>query len=318
VTPKVSIITASYTLDRLADVKQLLDSVHRQTSNDFNMFIVVERTLEMVDRILEYISEKKYANMRVIYNEGPGGASANRNLALQKAEGDIIAFVDDDAVINPDWVEEIIKAFDEDDSVIGVTGPILPLWQTGSADWVSPEFYWIFSCTAGDLAEKVEVRNGYCTNLSFKKEAFEKAGLFNTELGVKGRGWGGWQEPGGEETELAIRIKDVTGKRIIYSPKVTVYHKVYAYRLSRNFTSRRAFWEGYGKALLNKKFRSRDKKANVLATERSLLKRILFFRLPRTLKLLFSKPGTAFRQLGLIITVLSCVAAGYARFYLTN
>jgi glucosyl-dolichyl phosphate glucuronosyltransferase len=97
-----------------------------------------------------------------------------------------------------------------------------------------------------------------------------------------------------------------------------VQHKVYAYRLSGNFISRRAFWEGYGKALLNKKFRSRNNKVNVLATERSLLKKILFYRLPRTIKLVFSKPSTGFRQFGLIITVLSCVAAGYIRFHLTN
>lgn len=317
-TPKVSIITATYTLDRLDDVKQLLDSVNRQTDNNYDMFVVVERTPELVDKISAYISEKKYANIQLVYNDGPGGASANRNLAINKAKGDIIAFVDDDAVVSPDWVSGIVKTFTEDDSVIGVTGPILPLWQDGAADWVSPEFYWIFSCTAGDSEEKIEVRNGYCTNLSFKKEAFEKAGLFNTDLGVKGRGRGGWQEPGGEETELAIRIRDITGKRIVYSPDVSVQHKVYAYRLSCNFISRRAFWEGYGKALLNKKFRSRDNKANVLATEHSLLKKILFYRLPRTFKLIFTKPGTGFRQFGLIVTVLSCVAAGYMKYYLTN
>lgn len=314
--PKVSIITATYTLDRLPDVKQLLDSVNRQTNPDFDLFIVVERMPELVEMISAYIAENNYCSMKVIYNQGPGGASANRNLAIGQAEGEIIAFVDDDAVVSTDWVSEIVRVFSEDESVIGVTGPITPLWQTDTAaDWVPPEFYWIFSCTGSSFNEKVEVRNGYCTNLSFKKEAFQKVGLFDTGLGVKGRGRGGWQEPGGEETELAIRIKDITGKRIVYDPAVIVQHRVYAYRLSRNFISRRAFWEGYAKALLSKRFRERGKKNGVLATERSLLKKILFFRLPLTFALLFNKPRLACRQLGLIITVLSCVAAGYLRFY---
>ena len=146
--PKVTVITATYTLERLNDVKQLLDSINRQTNRDFDMFIVVERVPALVEMISAYISENKYQNMAVIFNEGPGGASANRNLAIGRAAGDIIAFVDDDAAVSPDWVNEIIRVFEEDESVIGVTGPITPLWHTDTAaDWVPPEFYWIFSCT---------------------------------------------------------------------------------------------------------------------------------------------------------------------------
>ena len=312
--PRVSIITATYTPERLTDVQQLLDSVTRQTSRDFEMIVVVERARELIDVIAAYTMEKKYNNIELVYNEGPGGASANRNLAIPRAKGDIIAFVDDDAVLSPDWVAEIIRSFDDDSSVIGVKGPILPLWQDKKEEWVPPEFFWIFSCTAGELNEKTEVRNGYCTNLSFRKEAFDKAGLFNIGLGVKGRGKGGWQEPGAEETELAIRIRDATGKRIVFNPKIIVQHKVYAYRLSGSFISRRAFWEGYGKALLKMKFKSAGKKSGVLTTEYSLLRKIISYRLPRSLGLLFRKPRNAFRQLGLIITVLSCVAAGYLRF----
>jgi glucosyl-dolichyl phosphate glucuronosyltransferase len=309
--PKVSIVTATYSTGRLKDIKQLLDSANRQTSTDFDMSIIVEREPKIAEDLINYISKNQYSNMAVIYNDGPGGASANRNLAIQKARGNIIAFVDDDAVLNPGWVEAIVQAFDEDTSVIGVTGPILPLWQIDSGGWVPPEFYWIFSCTNDDEQNKVEVRNGYCTNLSFKKEAFHIAGVFNVDLGVKGRDRRGWQEPGGEETELAIRIQNTTGKRIIYNPKVIVQHKVYSYRLTGGFITRRAFWEGYAKALIKDRFRSMEKGSDVLATEHALLKRILFFRLPRSFKLLFYQPRSATRQIGLIFTVLTCVFAGY-------
>jgi glucosyl-dolichyl phosphate glucuronosyltransferase len=315
---KVSIITSCYTSERLKDIKQLIDSIASQTNQNFEALIVAERSIELKDTIANYIQEKGYLHIKVLFNTGPHGISAARNLAISQAEGDILAFVDDDAVVDYQWVNAIIKSFEGDESIVGVTGPIKPLWEKLSMVWFPPEFYWIFSCTSNDPAEKIEVRNGYGTNLSFDRRAFIKCGLFDPELGVKGRGKKGWQEPGAEETELSIRITKSTGKRIIFNPDVRVEHRVYSYRISNKFISKRAFWEGYAKSLLKSKLRKSGENNKVLSTEYNLLKRILFHRIPNDFILLFRTPKTAIRQMGIVCLVLPCVAAGYIKRILSS
>ena len=184
-------------------------------------------------------------------------------------------------------------------------------------NWFPREFYWIFSCTHLDIEEMTEVRNGYGTNLSFRREAFDNEQLFRTTLGVKGRGKAGWQEPGAEETEFSLRVRRITGKRIIYHPQVKVKHKVYQYRLNRQFVVKRAYWEGYAKALLRRWYRSADSKAPVLSVEYDLLRRILFRLLPQIARLLFRQPINALRQLIIVFTVLTCLACGYTGYYVS-
>jgi glycosyltransferase involved in cell wall biosynthesis len=307
-TNQISIITTSYTMDRLKDVTELLDSIEAQTYQNIETLIVTERSPELADSIRKYIAEKGYPHMQVLYNEGEWGASSARNLAIGQAKGDIIALVDDDALLFPDWAEETVKTYVQDGSLISVTGPILPQWEE-PAGWFPRELYWIFSCTYWDMTEKTEVRNGYGTNLSFRREAFDSGERFNTSLGVRGRGQRGWQEPGGEEVEFSLRVQRKTGKRIIYNPQVRVKHKVYRYRLEGGFIAKRAYWEGYAKAMLNRWYRPSGKA--VLSTEYELLRRILFRLLPQIASRLFRQPLIALRQLWVVFMVLTCVAGGY-------
>jgi len=307
---KISIITTSYTKDRLNDIIEMLDSIQAQTYHNIETVFVAERSPELADSIRRYMAEKGYSNMQVLYNDGEWGISSARNLAIGQVKGDVIAFVDDDALLFPDWAEETVKTYAEDSSVIGVTGPILPLWEQESMSWFPQELYWIFSCTYWDMAEKTEVRNGYGTNISFCREAFDSGELFRTSLGVKGRGESGWLEPGAEEAELSLRIRRKTGKRIIYNPQVRVKHKVYRYRLRAMFIAKRAYWEGHAKAMLKRWYHSAEGKT-VLSTEHELLHRILFKLLPQMLGRLFHQPLIALRQLWLVTMVLSCVASGY-------
>lgn len=311
-TPLVSIVTTSYTMDRLKDITELLDSLNAQTYKNTETLVVAERLPELADSIKKYIAGKGYAGMRVLFNEGEWGSYPSRNLAAGEAKGDIIAFVDDDALPFSNWVERMVRVYAGDSSVVGVTGPILPLWQDKSMKWFPRELYWIFSCTYREFLERTEVRNGFCTNLSFLREAFESCGRFKSSL--VGEGWGksDWQQPAAQETELCLRVKKGTGKRIVYDPGVRVRHKVYGYRLSSGFLARRAYWEGYAKAMLNRWYRPDD--GEVLATEYQLLRRILLGRLPRTLRRLFRRPATGWRQLWAVAVVLSGVAGGYLSY----
>jgi glucosyl-dolichyl phosphate glucuronosyltransferase len=249
--------------------------------------------------------------MRVIFNSGEQGLSSARNLGVANAKGEIIAFVDDDALLVPGWTEATLKTYRDDDSVIGVTGPVIPLWEAQSMDWFPREFYWIFSCTYWDMEKPTEVRNGYGTNISFRREAFNFAGQFRFNLGCKGREKGGWHEPGAEELDFTLRVKKLTGKHILYNPNIKVRHRVYKYRFSTRFIARRAYWEGYGKAIMNRWYPDTEKNGAVLSVEYGLLNRILFRLLPAILIRLFRRPLIALKQLYITKLVLCCVAAGF-------
>jgi glycosyltransferase involved in cell wall biosynthesis len=316
--PLVSIITTAYTPDRLKDIIELLDSLNAQSYKSTETLVVAERLPELAGSIKKYIAEKGYPSMRVLFNQGEWGSYPSRNLAIGEAKGDIIAFVDDDAVPFPDWVERMVKVYSEDSSVIGVTGPILPLWQDKSVDWFPRELYWVFSCTYRELPERAEVRNGFCTNLSFRREAFDRCGRFRSSLAGEGWGKSDWQQPAAQETEFCLRVRRGTGQRIVYDPDVRVGHKVYGYRLSTSFLARRAYWEGYAKAMLNRWYRANDEKEKVLSAEYQLLRRILLERLPQALGRLFWQPATAWRRLWVLAVVLSGVAGGYLSYSLSS
>ncbi len=301
-------------MDRLKDITELLDSIQAQSYRNIEAIIVAERMPELAENIRSYAREKNYSSILVLYNQGEWGVSAARNLGIEQASGEIIAFVDDDAILFPDWAAETAKAYIEDNSMIGLAGQILPLWQDEDMNWFPRDFYWIFSCTYWNWKDPTEVRNGYGANISFHKEAFAQCGLLATDLGIRGYDKGGWRGIGGEEAEFSLRVKHQTGKHIVYHPSVRVRHKVYRYRLSNTFIRRRAYWEGYFKAKFSKRYHSNDEA--LLSTEFELLRHILFKLIPLCLRQLFSHPTIALRQLWITTLVLSSVAAGYSRYKL--
>lgn len=313
---KISVITSCYTMDRFHDITELIDSLHSQSYENLEIIVVTERSRDLAESIKRSIQSKNYLNVQVLYNEDEWGLSASRNLGIRRASGQIIAFIDDDALPLPNWAEETAKAYAEDSTVIGLTGPILPLWENGSMTWFPKEFYWIFSCTYWDWVNPTEVRNGYGTNISFRREAFELCGYFKTTLGAKGGGESGKHELGGEETEFSLRVRNQTHKRIVYHPNIRVKHRVYRYRFKSSFIRKRAYWEGCTKAAFNKAYRSGSE--TVLSTEYKLLYSVFFRLMPRSIILLFSHPWIALRRIGVTFLVLSYVAAGYSNYSMSS
>jgi len=306
--PLVSVIVTTYTMERLHDLASLLDSLVQQAYPRFEVVLVLEKSRELYASIQKYIKSKDYRGICLLFNAGPGGASAGRNLGIRQARGSILAFIDDDAVASPDWLNGIVNTFQKDGTTIGVTGPILPLWENEKLTWLPEEFYWIVSCMPARQEGAHEVRNAWGNNMAFRREAFEKSGLFLTQLGAKGGGARGKHELSCEDTEFSIRACAKTRKRIVYNPHTTVYHRVYGYRFTWRFVTSRAYWEGYTKVLLKKSLGN-----ETLAIECRLLWSILSKLLPSTLAGLTIKPADSWRRLKFITIVLSSIAIGYGR-----
>jgi glucosyl-dolichyl phosphate glucuronosyltransferase len=302
--PKISIIITSYKMDRINDIYQLLDSIHEQKYKNIETIFVAERLPELVNRISEYVKQKQMPNVVVLYNNGPSGLSAARNVGIKQAKGDYISFLDDDVVLFPEWAAATIKAF-EDQSVAGVTGPAVPLWENESMSWFPDEFTWIMSCTNwSNYGEKAEVRNAWGMNMSFRKEALEQSGLFSNDFGYH-------QGSMAEDNEISLRVREKTGKKIIYVRDTMVWHRVYEFRLTFKFIRERSLWIGRSRRMIRRTLRGKRTKGGTLRQETRLLKRIIINLMPKIFLTFFTKPSIAWRKLKVTLTILWFVGRGY-------
>ena len=168
------------------------------------------------------------------------------------AAGDVVVFLDDDARAQAQWLETLVASYD-DESVLGVGGVVLADWSSPSRQaWLPEEFLWVVGCSyRGQPEVKAEVRNTIGANMSFRRSAFEYAGLFDSSVGhtcVSSR------PLGCEETEFSIRLRRLSpGARIIYEPQAVVYHRVDQSRATwRSCFPGRCYAEGCSKARVSR------------------------------------------------------------------
>jgi glycosyltransferase involved in cell wall biosynthesis len=309
--PSISVIIPCYSVDRFNDILELVDSIQSQTYPNVEV-IFVSDSLELYNKLSTYLIKKGYAGILLLLNEGERGAASARNVGIKHAKGDILAFVDDDVVLFPDWAEEMVKTFVGDNSIIGVTGSAFPLWEDELMDWFPEEFFWIISCTSwANWSHMGEVRNVTLNNLAFRREAFNLCGLFRGTLGIRGDFRACWNILGSEENELALRVKRITGKRIIYNVKVRVRHRVPKNRLTLDYVAKRSYHVGRNRVMLKKLYPEERKGIILSDVEYALLRRIFGTLFVDIFRLLFSEPLRAWRKLKVTIVSLFFSALGY-------
>ncbi len=310
--PVLSVVMTGYTLQRLPDVFEAIESLSRQTYPHLEIIFVAEGPEELGTRVGTFGRERRIANLRIVVNDGTPGLTFARNVGIEYARGELVAFFDDDAVAAPDWAEHLVETFAAHPEAIGLTGQALPLWRGEDAPWFPDELDWILGSTRfTGWHELRAVRNAAGVNMAFRREAFEHC-RFSTVLvgGNQGDPAGIKRGLVGDDTLFSLDLYARTKRPILFAPAVIVYNKVYPYRLKPEYLRRRAFWEGYTKASLTK-FRSGDYSIR-LSTESNLLRRILLGLLPRTLWQLLDRPTVAWRRLSITVTVLFHLSLGYA------
>lgn len=308
--PLISIIIPCYSDDRLNDIEELVNSLEEQIYKNIETIFVVEHSVKLHDWLRGCANSKPSLNMKVIFNQGEPGASASRNLGIKKASGNIIAFIDDDVVLFPDWAQQMVNTYLQGDSVIGVAGSVEPLWEDESMGWFPKELYWILGCTAwSGWNHGQEVRSGAGANMSFKREGLEVVGGFLASLGPQREKQKARTEGIAEDAELSIRIREKTGKPIIYNPTVKAIHKVHKYKLSLRWVTERSYGVGRSRRIMKQLYGQEDK--SLLNPEHNLLKRIFAHLLPNILRGFLASPLIAWRKLWVTVVSLLFVAIGY-------
>ncbi|WP_166459712.1 glycosyltransferase [Amycolatopsis pithecellobii] len=299
-----TVVICAYTQRRWDDVTAALAAVEAQTVPAGEVILVIDHNPELQQR-----AAAEFTGVLVVANSGRRGLSGARNTAIELAKGDVLVFLDDDAVPERDWLEELLAGY-EDPRVLAVGGAARPAWPDGERSPLLPagggdgELDWVVGCTyTGQPRTEEPVRNLMGCNMSFRREAFQLAGLFTEDLGRVGR-----TPLGCEETELCIRLRQASpGALILFRPSAVVRHRVTPDRLTWGYLRRRGWGEGISKALV-----SRSVGADAaLSTERDYLRRII----PAAMLREFAKlvRGKGFSGLLALFVVVGATAAGYLR-----
>ncbi|MGW4206073.1 glycosyltransferase family 2 protein, partial [Streptomyces sp. NPDC004726] len=255
---RFSVVICAYTEDRWEDILAAVDSVRNQSLPALETLLVVDHNQALLERLAREYKEQgpdagsvaEGAEVRVLANAGPRGLSAGRNTGIAAARGEFVAFLDDDAVAERDWLRYFAEGYD-DPAVMAVGGRTDAAWASGHRPaWFPDEFDWVVGCTYRGLPPgKVRVRNVLGGNASFRRTAFDAAGGFATGIGRDGD-----KRPlGCEETELCIRLAQAMPEAVLLiDDRAVIHHKVPAARERFAYFRTRTYAEGLSKALVAK------------------------------------------------------------------
>jgi glucosyl-dolichyl phosphate glucuronosyltransferase len=259
----VSVVICAHLVERLPDTIAAVNSVRRQSLPAAEIIVVIDHNPELY-RLLT----AELPGVTVVENQEARGLSGGRNTGIAAADGDIVAFLDDDAVADTDWLKFFAASY-SDPAVAGVGGLTLPSWDTRRPSWFPAEFDWVVGCTyVGMPTVPAPVRNVLGGNASYRREVFGVVGGFTTGIGRSA----GKRPLGCEETELCIKLRQRRPDTVLmFDNRAVIWHKVPAARTRFRYFVSRCYAEGLSKAMVTRSVGVRDG----LSAERSYSSRTL-------------------------------------------
>lgn len=181
-------------------------------------------------------------NFAEVIHSSPPGLSRARNLAIESAKGEYIAFIDDDAYPSASWHSKILEVIHNSGGKYSILcGPIRPVWPNNVEPYWLPQKY--KGClTILDYGTKSieldEWQYAYGANMIFRTSSVKDIGGFSTELGRVGNS----TLLSDEEINLQKKLKEL-GLKSFYHPEIEVFHVAHEERLSKNYFIGRMSWQ---------------------------------------------------------------------------
>ena len=297
----VAVIICAYTEDRWEQLIDAIESVHNQTQPADEIVVVIDHNPALLKRVQE-----RFSYVKAVENAQEKGLSGARNTGIAACHAPLIGFVDDDAVVEKNWIKELSQIILQDASVMGAGGRIVPKWETERPKWLPEEFYWVVGCTHKGVPEKTaDVRNLIGANMLIRREVFDRVGDFRNGIGRVGT-----IPLGCEETELCIRARQaIPNARFIYDPNTVIYHSVPSKRTGWSYFQSRCYAEGISKAVISKFVGQKDG----LSAERSHAMKTLPLGVMTGLGDTLHGDLDGMKRAGAIIAGLMITTAGYIR-----
>lgn len=300
--PSCTAIVCAYSLQRWPVLREAVASLLGQERAPLQVILVIDHNPDLLA-----LARDSLGHIDVIPNAGPRGSSEAKNTAIAHARGEVLAFIDDDAIAAPDWLGQMLAPY-RDPSVIGTCGAPVPRWDGGRRPgWMPDEFLWTVGCAYRGLPENTaRVRNPIGAAMSFRADVFSRAGGFHTGLGPN------MDTPsphgGGEDTEFGIRAQRLfPDGSLIHVPSAQVEHHVPLARATFTYFRRRCWLEGRAKALLG----STVGDSAGLASERAYVASVLPNGALRNLVAGLRGDGDGLRRAAAICLGLAFTATGW-------
>ncbi|MEM5829516.1 MAG: glycosyltransferase [Candidatus Aenigmatarchaeota archaeon] len=233
---KVSIIVCSTGRETLFDCLKSLKS--QDFDEDYEILVVsFEKSIE--ERVKNF-------GARFIFSP-KANVSYQRNLGILESRGELVCFIDDDAVAESSWIKFISEPF-KDEKVACVGGKIKLMIKEKMPEALKTLDEKVIKGFLGETMlgeERKEVENQFLwgCNVCFRKSIFDEVGYFDEKIG---------RTPSlplcNEDIEIQKRILK-KGFKIIYEPRALVWHKILPEKLTISYFLERSFWQGYSDVL---------------------------------------------------------------------
>lgn len=300
-----SVVICVYTEDRWDQICAAIQSVREQSLQCAEIIVVVDYNRALFERLIAMMPD-----VTVVENANTKGLSGARNTGSDLARGEIIAFLDDDAVAHPDWLKFLNDTY-ANPAITGVGGLTIPSWQTARPWWMPEEFYWVVGCNYLGLPPSgTPLRNLLGGNMSFRREVFDIVDGFQAGIGRSAS-----KRPlGCEETEFCIRLAQRSpGTVLVMDHRSIVWHFVPDKRCRFSYFLSRCYAEGISKAQVAASVGVGEG----LSAERAYVTRTLPLGALRGAADVFRGRPAGLGRAGAIIAGLSMTAVGYITTKLT-
>jgi GT2 family glycosyltransferase len=160
------------------------------------------------------------------------GLSSARNHGIREAQGDIVAFTDDDQTVGTQWLRAILDAYDRYDCV-GVGGQIIEVLPEAQPPWLTTDGPYSLAWVLGRFQPSPQPKKlntaPYGGNMAVRRNAFARYGLFRSDLGRNNT-----TPLTGEEADYFGRLL-ANGETIMYVPDAVIFHHIEKGRLSKRY-----------------------------------------------------------------------------------
>jgi glycosyltransferase involved in cell wall biosynthesis len=259
---KITVILCTFNRCRkLVGALESIAAIVMPDSSRWEVLIVDNNSDDRTHEVIEMFCQRYPGRFRYLFEPNQGKSFA-LNRGIREADGDIFAFIDDDVVVEPNWLLELTKPL-ADSRWIGTGGRVYLPKDFTPPSWLAIEGKQSLASILAqfDLGSEVRelTRPPIGNNMAFRKEVFERFGGFRTDLGPK---------PGSEirceDTELGSRVMKGGGK-VLYVPTAVVHHEIDEDRVSKPYFL--AYHFDYGRALI----REREKRNAIGIVPRSFI-----------------------------------------------
>ncbi len=296
---KISAIVCTHNGQKV--LKKAIQSLVNQTldKRDYEILVVDNASTDKTREIVKQFENEE--NLRYIF-EPKIGLSHARNTAWQQAQGEFIAYLDDDAIACPKWLEQILDTFRTVPEAGAVGGKVVPIWEVDPPSWINDFMKRFLSVV--NWSESPIVLDDYRylvgANIAFPRKTLEKFSGFPTNLGRKGKSL-----ISNEEIELINKIKN-DGLIVFYHPEISVKHLVPASRLNSKWFRKRWFTQGISNAILYCRAKTpsnHEKRIYAIKLLRNILRKpqnLIFSSFPSKFPELVAKSHKSMVELGFL------------------